>query len=42
MLSEIGTKEDVGFIRNLNTQLNEERPLFDEECQKAVEKLENR
>ena len=42
MLSEIGIKEDAGFVHNLNTQLNEERPLFDEECQRAVEKLENR
>lgn len=42
MLSEIGTQEDVGFIRNLNTQSNEEHPLFDEECQKAVEKLKTR
>lgn len=42
MLSEIGTKEDAGFIRNLNNQSNDEHPLFDEECQKAVEKLEAR
>jgi hypothetical protein len=42
MLSEIGTREDASFIRNLNTQFNEEHPLFDEECQKAVEKLEER
>ena len=41
VLAEVGTKEDAAFIRNLETS-EEEHPLFDEECQKAIEKLEGR
>jgi HEAT repeat protein len=41
LLGEIGLKEDVEFIRNLE-KLSEEHPLFDEECQKAIEKLKNK
>ena len=42
MLSEIGTAEDADFILSLDTQSREEHPVFDEECQKAVEKLRAR
>ena len=42
MLSEIGTREDAAFILSLDTQSREEHPSFDEECQKAVEKLRAR
>ncbi len=37
-LAEIGTLEDAEFIRTLKT--SEEHPLFDEERQQAIEKLE--
>ncbi len=41
VLGEIGTQEDAEFIRNLDKK-PEEHPLFDEECQMAIEKLENK
>jgi hypothetical protein len=41
ILGEIGTNEDAAFIRNLDTK-SEEHPLFDEECQKAIERLGSR
>ena len=41
MLGEIGTKEEAEFIRNLDTK-SEEHPLFEEECRKAIEKLESK
>lgn len=39
ILTEIGTREDAAFIRDLNTESREEHPLFRKECQKAIEKL---
>ena len=41
LLAEIGTVEDAEFIRNLKAS-RDEHPLFNEECQKAVEKLESK
>jgi len=38
VLGEIGTREDVKFIQNLLNNLNEEHPLFEAECEKAIEK----
>jgi hypothetical protein len=41
VLAEIGAQEDADFIRNLKKS-EEEHPLFDEECQQAIEKLEHK
>jgi len=41
MLAEVGTREDVEFIQNLVNNLEEEHPLFEEECKKTIEKLNN-
>jgi len=41
VLAEIGTKEDAEFIRYLDKE-SEEHPLFDDECQQAIEKLERK
>jgi len=42
VLAEIGTKDDAEFIRNLDTKSGEEHPLFDEEVQQVIEKLERK
>jgi hypothetical protein len=42
LLSEVGTKRDIDFVQNLGKNLEEEHPIFDEECEKAIEKLKNR
>ena len=39
VLGEIGTREDIEFIQNLETNPEGEHPLFEEECKKAIEKL---
>lgn len=39
VLAEVGTREDVEFIQNLVNNPNEEHPLFESECKKAIEKL---
>lgn len=39
VLAEVGTREDVEFMHNLLNNLNEEHPSFEEECKKAIEKL---
>ena len=39
ILGEIGTREDVEFIQNLEINPEGEHPLFEEECKKAIEKL---
>ncbi len=39
VLGEIGSKEDIEFIQNLETNPEGEHPLFEEECKKAIEKL---
>jgi hypothetical protein len=42
VLGEIGTREDAEFIRNLTLQPEGEHPLFQEECDKAIENLNER
>ena len=39
ILAEVGTWEDVEFIQNLARLPDGEHPLFEDECQKAIEKL---
>jgi hypothetical protein len=39
LLAEVGTWEDVEFIQNLTHLPNGEHPLFEDECQRAIEKL---
>jgi hypothetical protein len=39
VLAEVGIKKDVEFIQNLLNNPNEEHPLFESECKKAIEKL---
>ena len=39
VLGEVGTREDVEFIQNLVSNPEGEHPLFEEECKKAIEKL---
>jgi hypothetical protein len=41
VLAEIGTKENAAFLRHLNTGAHN-RPLFDEQCQEAMQSLETR
>ena len=41
VLGEVGTREDVEFIHNLVNNPEGEHPLFEEECKKAIEKLNN-
>jgi hypothetical protein len=41
VLADIGTKEDAAFIRHLDARADE-HPLFDEECRKAIKRLETR
>jgi hypothetical protein len=42
LLSEVGTKRDIDFVQNLDKNLEKEHPVFDEQCEKAIEKLKNR
>jgi hypothetical protein len=39
VLGEIGTREDIEFIQNLETNPEGEHPLFETECKKTIEKL---
>ncbi len=39
VLAEVGTKNDVEFIQNLETNPEGEHPLFETECKKTIEKL---
>ncbi len=39
VLGEVGTREDVEFIQNLVKNPEGDHPLFEEECKKAIEKL---
>jgi len=39
VLAEVGTREDIEFIHNLVSNPEGEHPLFEEECKKAIEKL---
>jgi hypothetical protein len=42
VLAEVGTMEDVEFIQNLVNNPEREHPLFEDECNKAIEKLNGR
>lgn len=42
LLAEVGTKQEVEFIQNLRNNPEREHPLFDDECKKAIEKLNDR
>jgi hypothetical protein len=42
VLAEIGTRKDVEFIQNLVNNPEREHPLFEDECNKAIEKLNDR
>jgi hypothetical protein len=42
ILAEIGTSMDVELINNLSQNPDREHPLFEEECNKAIEKLKHR
>ena len=42
LLTEVGTSEEVEFIQNLRKYQEGEHPLFEEECKKAIEKLNDR
>ena len=42
LLAEVGTSEEVEFIQNLRIYSEGEHPLFEEECKKAIEKLNDR
>ena len=39
LLAEVGISEDIEFIHNLVSNPEGEHPLFEEECKKAIEKL---
>lgn len=39
VLAKVGTKKDVEFIQNLLNNIDGEHPLFEAECKKAIEKL---
>ena len=41
VLGEVGIREDVEFIQNLVNYPEREHPLFEDECNKAIEKLMN-
>ena len=41
VLVEVGTRKDVEFIQNLVNNPGREHPLFEDECNKAIEKLMN-
>lgn len=40
ILARVGTREDVEFIRGLDTRRETEHPLFEEECARAIAELE--
>ena len=42
VLAEVGTRTDVEFIYNLVNNPEREHPLFEDECKKAIEKLNDR
>ena len=42
VLAEIGTRMDAEFINNLGHNPESEHPLFEEECKKAIETLNDR
>jgi hypothetical protein len=42
VLAEVGTRKDVEFIQNLVNNPEREHPLFEDECNKAIEKLNDR
>ena len=42
VLAEVGTRKDVEFIQNLVNNPEREHPLFEDECSKAIEKLNDR
>lgn len=42
VLAEVGIREDVEFIQNLVNNPVGEHPLFVDECEKAIEKLNDR
>jgi HEAT repeat protein len=39
ILAEVGTMDDIEFIRNLADDLEGEHPLFQVECKKAIQNL---
>ena len=39
VLAQVGTRKDVEFIRNLASDPEREHPLFEDECNKAIDKL---
>ena len=42
VLADVGTRKDVEFIQNLADNPEAEHPLFEDECKKAIEKLNDR
>jgi len=42
LLAEVGTSADVEFISKIIKNPEGEHPLFEEECIKAIEKIDNR
>ena len=40
VLGEVGSREDVEFIQNLETNPEGEHPLFETECKKIIENLD--
>ena len=42
VLAEVGTRKDVEFIQKLVKNTEREHPLFEAECNKAIEKLSDR
>jgi len=42
ILAEIGTMNDIEFIQSLVNNPEGEHPLFEDECIKAIEKLNSR
>lgn len=42
VLAEVGRRQDVEFIQNLVNNLEREHPLFEDECNRAIEKLSDR
>jgi len=42
VLAEVGTSADVEFIYNLVNNPEGEHPLFEDECKKAIEKLNDK
>ena len=42
VLAEVGTSADIEFVNNLAGNTEREHPLFEDECKKAIEKLNDR